>query len=73
LTGSRGRIDFLFYCLGDNGYLFVPADMVPAGGTTFLDVPASKYGAYKNTLRLPLNDSAPVSAGIGKRMSDSLR
>ena len=40
---------FVYVQLGDGDYLFVPADALPAGGTTFVDTPASKYQRFRRT------------------------
>ena len=48
LTPSRRTADFIFYLLDGSSYLFVPAQGLPASGTTFLDSPASKYQRFKD-------------------------
>jgi hypothetical protein len=49
LTTSRHVVDFVYYQLGDDDFLFVPWAELPAVGTTFLDRPGSKYQRYRNT------------------------
>lgn len=50
LTGCRSEVDFVFFLLGADTFIFVPRSMVPRGGTTFRDTPTSKYHAFRNTL-----------------------
>lgn len=40
---------FVYVQLGPGDYLFVPARALPAGGTTFVDTPASKYQRFRRT------------------------
>ena len=40
---------FLYVQLGEGDYLFVPATALPAGGTTFVDTPSSKYQRFRRT------------------------
>ena len=40
---------FVYVQLGAGDYLFVPADVLPARGTTFVDTPASKYQRFRRT------------------------
>ncbi len=49
LGGYGGAADFVYYRLTDDGYLFMPRNVAPAVGTTFLDSPHSKYYQYRNT------------------------
>lgn len=49
LTTCRRDVDFVYYQLDDNEFLFVPTAHLPGTGTTFLDAPASKYQQYRNT------------------------
>jgi hypothetical protein len=49
LTRCRWAADFVYYRLGDSDYLFVPAHLVPEGGTMFSETPNSKYHRYRNT------------------------
>lgn len=70
LTGSRMRADFFYYQLPEGGFLFVPAGQVGTRGTTFLDTPTSKFGVYKNVLRL--HDGRPAD-GPRKERHDAAR
>ena len=49
LTRCRGAADFVYYRLNNSDFLFVPADLVPAGGTMFSEAPGSKYHKFRNT------------------------
>jgi transposase-like protein len=40
---------FVYVQLGEGDYLFVPAQALPARGTTFVDTPASKYQRVRRT------------------------
>ena len=50
----RGRVTgFVYYQLTAETWLFLPAHLVPAAGTTFVDGPHSKYWPYRNTFVAP--------------------
>jgi hypothetical protein len=40
---------FVYVQLGEGDYLFVPAQALPARGTTFVDTPSSKYQRFRRT------------------------
>jgi len=40
---------FVYVQLGQDDYLFAPAEALPARGTTFVDTPASKYQRFRRT------------------------
>lgn len=48
LTGSRAKVDFLFFQLPGDAYVLLPAELMPPSGTTFLDSTGSRYYAFKN-------------------------
>jgi hypothetical protein len=49
LTRCRRPVDFVYYRLAAADFLFVPADIVPVGGTMFSEAPGSKYHRFRNT------------------------
>ena len=49
LTNCHRQVDYIYYRLSADEYLLVPASVLPAERTTFLDTPASKYQRFKNT------------------------
>jgi len=49
LTPYRGPADLIYYQLSDGDFLLVPRTEVPAGGTSFVDGPSSRYQAYRNS------------------------
>jgi hypothetical protein len=49
VAGYRGPAAFVYCRLSDADFLFLPAAALPPGGTTFVDTPASKYHAFKNS------------------------
>ena len=40
---------FVYVQLGERDFLFAPATALPAGGTTFVDTPSSKYQRFRRT------------------------
>jgi hypothetical protein len=49
LGRSSRSADFVYYRLTADDYLFLPAAELPRGGTTFSDLPTSRYRVFKNT------------------------
>jgi hypothetical protein len=60
LSACRRPTDFVFYHLDDRNFLCVPFTEVPASGTTYLDVPTSKYQPYRNTFAAIAEAMAPA-------------
>lgn len=51
------RSDFIYYRLGDEGFLFVPGQALPDGGTVFAAAEPSDYARYRDTFTAALNGS----------------
>lgn len=49
LSPQRRAVDFVYYQLSPDAYLFLPGVLVPPAGTTFVDHATSKYWPYRNT------------------------
>ncbi len=58
LTTYRGSAEFIYFRLSASDYLLLPAHLLPAAGTTFLDTPTSKYRPFRNTIAA-LTTSSP--------------
>lgn len=64
LLSPRGRrVDFIYYQLTPESYLFLPGDLLPLAGTTFIDHEQSKYWPYRNTFRAAHLSSAHPANG----------
>jgi hypothetical protein len=48
-SSSVDTADFIYYRLGDDGYVFVPRRMLPPAGTAAIDSRASVYQPYRNS------------------------
>jgi hypothetical protein len=87
LTTYRGTADFIYFQLGEDDYLLMPAGALPASGTIFVDTHSSKYQQFKNTLAalairtasaMPAADDvlgtvtdAAGGANVGRRTGDN--
>ena len=49
LPGCVQPADFVYYQLTPDDFLFLPRDVVPPSGATFIDTHLSKYWRYRNT------------------------
>lgn len=80
LTTYRGTADFIYFQLGEDDYLLMPAGALPASGTTFVDTDNSKYQQFKNSLAaletdpmvLPpaIPEDAPLTADVVSDQTD---
>ena len=49
LPRAGAAAELIYYRLAEDDYLFLPASELPRRGASFVDEPASKYYAFKNT------------------------
>lgn len=63
LTGSRSKVDFLFFQLPDDAFVLLPSALLPRSGTTFLDATGSRYYPFKNVFAMPLSLKRVTVAG----------
>lgn len=57
LAGSAKGADFIYYRLGDDEYLFVPGDAIPAAGETVAEAATSKFRPYWNSFAAVLPEA----------------
>jgi hypothetical protein len=63
LSATRRAADFVYYQLDDVHFLFVPNQLLPPAGTTYVDSARSKYQPYRNTFAALLGTGAALLAG----------
>lgn len=54
LTHIPEPADFIYYRLGEDDYLFLPREVIPPDGLTFVDAPRSRFGRFRNTFAAAL-------------------